>query len=64
MMLWQKFLCEDRFIAVEPEAPEKQLLFQMLDAISVTPMLHEDLQVEVMKVSWYIYICSCFWILF
>lgn len=54
MMLWQKILCDDRFVAVEPEVPEKQLLSQMLDAVSVTPMLHEDLQVEVMKVSPYI----------
>lgn len=54
MMSWQKILCEDRFVAVEPEAPEKQLLCQMLDAVNVTPMLHEDLQVEVMKVSRYI----------
>lgn len=54
MTLWQKILCDDRFVAVEPEVPEKQLLSQMLDAISVTPMLHEDLQVEVMKVSLYI----------
>ncbi|KAI5611558.1 brefeldin A-inhibited guanine nucleotide-exchange protein 3 isoform X1, partial [Silurus asotus] len=46
----QKILCEDRFVAVEPEAPEKKLLHQMLNALSVTPMLHEDLQVEVMKV--------------
>lgn len=53
MLLWQKILCEDRFAAVEPEVPEKQLLSQMLDAVSVTPMLHEDLQVEVMKVSSY-----------
>ncbi|XP_047668184.1 brefeldin A-inhibited guanine nucleotide-exchange protein 3 isoform X1 [Tachysurus fulvidraco] len=46
----QKILCEDRFVAVEPEAPDKQLLCQMLDTVNVTPMLHEDLQVEVMKV--------------
>lgn len=53
-MLWQKILCDDRFVAVvEPDVPEKHLLSQMLDAISVTPMLHEDLQVEVMKVSPY-----------
>uniref|UniRef100_A0A9J7ZUV1 ARFGEF family member 3 n=1 Tax=Cyprinus carpio carpio TaxID=630221 RepID=A0A9J7ZUV1_CYPCA len=30
--------------------PEKQLLCQILEAIRVTPTLHEDLQVEVMKV--------------
>uniref|UniRef100_A0A8C7UI88 ARFGEF family member 3 n=1 Tax=Oncorhynchus mykiss TaxID=8022 RepID=A0A8C7UI88_ONCMY len=47
----QKILCEDRFVAVEAEALESQLLSQMLDAVRVTPMLHEDLQVEVMKVS-------------
>ncbi|KAI4896327.1 hypothetical protein NFI96_001899 [Prochilodus magdalenae] len=46
----QKILCEDHFVAVETEAPEKQLLSQVLEAISVTPTLHEDLQVEVMKV--------------
>ncbi|KAM9477509.1 brefeldin A-inhibited guanine nucleotide-exchange protein 3 isoform 2-T2 [Clarias gariepinus] len=45
-----QILCEDRFVTVEPEVPDKQLLNQMLDAVSVTPMLHEDLQVEVMKV--------------
>jgi hypothetical protein len=38
-------------VAVEAEALESQLLSQMLDAVRVTPMLHEDLQVEVMKVS-------------
>ncbi|XP_029107058.1 brefeldin A-inhibited guanine nucleotide-exchange protein 3 isoform X4 [Scleropages formosus] len=46
----QKLLCEDRFVAVGSEAPEKQLLSQVLDAVRVTPSLHEDLQVEVMKV--------------
>ncbi|XP_072533637.1 brefeldin A-inhibited guanine nucleotide-exchange protein 3 isoform X3 [Salminus brasiliensis] len=46
----QKILCEDRLVAVETEVPEKQLLSQVLEAISVTPTLHEDLQVEVMKV--------------
>ncbi|KAL0983828.1 hypothetical protein UPYG_G00133300 [Umbra pygmaea] len=46
----QKILCEDRFVVVETEALERQLLSQMLDAVRVTPMLHEDLQVEVMKV--------------
>ncbi|XP_053476550.1 brefeldin A-inhibited guanine nucleotide-exchange protein 3 isoform X5 [Ictalurus furcatus] len=51
LMGMQKILCDDRFVAVvEPDVPEKHLLSQMLDAISVTPMLHEDLQVEVMKV--------------
>lgn len=37
-------------VEVEVEALEKQLLSQMLEAIRVTPSLHEDLQVEVMKV--------------
>ncbi|XP_033932980.1 brefeldin A-inhibited guanine nucleotide-exchange protein 3-like, partial [Pseudochaenichthys georgianus] len=49
----QKLLCEDRFVGgggVEVEVVEKQLLSQMLEAIRVTPSLHEDLQVEVMKV--------------
>lgn len=34
----------------ETELLDKQLLSQMLEAIRVTPSLHEDLQVEVMKV--------------
>uniref|UniRef100_A0AAQ5ZXH4 SEC7 domain-containing protein n=1 Tax=Amphiprion ocellaris TaxID=80972 RepID=A0AAQ5ZXH4_AMPOC len=49
----QKLLCEDRFVGavgVEVEVLEKQLLSQMLEAIRITPSLHEDLQVEVMKV--------------
>ncbi|KAK2824666.1 hypothetical protein Q5P01_021841 [Channa striata] len=49
----QKLLCEDRFVGgvgMEVEVLEKQLLGQMLEAIRVTPSLHEDLQVEVMKV--------------
>ncbi|XP_053189544.1 LOW QUALITY PROTEIN: brefeldin A-inhibited guanine nucleotide-exchange protein 3 [Scomber japonicus] len=49
----QKLLCEDRFVGgvgMEVEVLEKQLLSQMLEAIRVTPYLHEDLQVEVMKV--------------
>lgn len=33
------------------EVLEKQLLSQMLEALRVTPSLHEDLQVEVMKVN-------------
>ncbi len=37
-------------VGVEVEVREKQLLSQMLEAIRVTPSLHEDLQVEVMKV--------------
>ncbi|XP_035255287.1 brefeldin A-inhibited guanine nucleotide-exchange protein 3 isoform X2 [Anguilla anguilla] len=46
----QKMLCEDRFVTTETEAAEKQLLCQVLEAVRVTPTLHEDLQVEVMKV--------------
>lgn len=49
----QKLLCEDRFVggvSAEVEVLEKQLLGQMLEAVRVTPSLHEDLQVEVMKV--------------
>uniref|UniRef100_A0A7N8WZ92 ARFGEF family member 3 n=1 Tax=Mastacembelus armatus TaxID=205130 RepID=A0A7N8WZ92_9TELE len=49
----QKLLCEDRFVGGggrEVEVLEKQLLSQMLEAIRITPSLHEDLQVEVMKV--------------
>ncbi|XP_056902615.1 brefeldin A-inhibited guanine nucleotide-exchange protein 3 isoform X1 [Takifugu flavidus] len=46
----QKLLCEDRFMGQETELLDKQLLSQMLEAIRVTPSLHEDLQVEVMKV--------------
>lgn len=38
-------------VEVEMEVLEKQLLSQMLEAIRVTPSLHEDLQVEVMKVK-------------
>uniref|UniRef100_A0AAQ4RP31 SEC7 domain-containing protein n=1 Tax=Gasterosteus aculeatus aculeatus TaxID=481459 RepID=A0AAQ4RP31_GASAC len=37
-------------VSREVEVLEKQLLSQMLEAIRVTPSLHEDLQVEVMKV--------------
>ncbi|KAF6731998.1 Brefeldin A-inhibited guanine nucleotide-exchange protein 3 [Oryzias melastigma] len=49
----QKLLCDDRFmggVSMETEVLEKQMLSQMLEAIRVTPSLHEDLQVEVMKV--------------
>ncbi|KAM4607947.1 LOW QUALITY PROTEIN: brefeldin A-inhibited guanine nucleotide-exchange protein 3 [Polymixia lowei] len=50
----QKLLCEERFVdgvgSVEVEILEKQLLSQMLEAVRITPSLHEDLQVEVMKV--------------
>lgn len=34
----------------EVEVLDKQMLSQMLEAVRVTPSLHEDLQVEVMKV--------------
>ncbi|XP_026882265.2 brefeldin A-inhibited guanine nucleotide-exchange protein 3 isoform X2 [Electrophorus electricus] len=46
----QKILCEDRFVAAETKGSGKQLLSQVLEAVSVTPTLNEDLQVEVMKV--------------
>lgn len=46
----QKLLCEDRFMGEEAAVLDQQLLSQMLEAIRVTPSLHEDLQVEVMKV--------------
>uniref|UniRef100_A0A1A7XUR6 KIAA1244 n=2 Tax=Iconisemion striatum TaxID=60296 RepID=A0A1A7XUR6_9TELE len=49
----QKLLCDDRFLGgvrSEVEVLEKRLLSQMLEALRVTPTLHEDLQVEVMKV--------------
>ncbi|XP_051935629.1 brefeldin A-inhibited guanine nucleotide-exchange protein 3 isoform X2 [Hippocampus zosterae] len=49
----QNLLCEDRFVsgkAEEAEPVESQLVSQMLAALRVTPALHEDLQVEVMKV--------------
>ncbi|MGH0144465.1 UNVERIFIED_CONTAM: hypothetical protein FKN15_040786 [Acipenser sinensis] len=46
----QKLLSEERFISMETDAAEKQLLNQMLDAVKITPSLHEDLQVEVMKI--------------
>lgn len=49
----QKLLCDDRLVAglgLEVEMLEKQLLSQMLEVVKVTPSLHEDLQVEVMKV--------------
>uniref|UniRef100_A0A8D3CJQ9 SEC7 domain-containing protein n=1 Tax=Scophthalmus maximus TaxID=52904 RepID=A0A8D3CJQ9_SCOMX len=52
----QKLLCEERFVGgvgEEAELREKQLVSQMLEAVRVTPALHEDLQVEVMKV-WYV----------
>ncbi|XP_077350790.1 brefeldin A-inhibited guanine nucleotide-exchange protein 3 isoform X2 [Festucalex cinctus] len=46
-----QLLCEDRFVAGEEAEPaENQLLNQVLAAVRVTPALHEDLQVEVMKV--------------
>lgn len=37
-------------VSAEVEVLEKQLLGQMLEAVRITPSLHEDLQVEVMKV--------------
>ncbi|RXM32985.1 Brefeldin A-inhibited guanine nucleotide-exchange protein 3 [Acipenser ruthenus] len=46
----EKLLSEERFISMETDAAEKQLLNQMLDAVKITPSLHEDLQVEVMKI--------------
>ncbi|KAJ8248006.1 hypothetical protein GJAV_G00237100 [Gymnothorax javanicus] len=46
----QRMLCEDQFVATGTEAAENQLLSQVLAAVRVTPSLHEDLQVEVMKV--------------
>lgn len=46
----QKLLSEDRFLE-DTDVLDQQLLSQMLEAVRVTPSLHEDLQVEVMKVS-------------
>ncbi|NXY40776.1 BIG3 protein, partial [Ceuthmochares aereus] len=46
----QKLLSDERFVSVETDSDEKQLLNQMLNAVKVTPLLNEDLQVEVMKV--------------
>ncbi|XP_037698916.1 brefeldin A-inhibited guanine nucleotide-exchange protein 3 isoform X2 [Choloepus didactylus] len=46
----QKLLSEERFVSTATDSDEKQLLNQMLNAVKVTPSLHEDLQVEVMKV--------------
>ncbi|KAM8946898.1 brefeldin A-inhibited guanine nucleotide-exchange protein 3 isoform 4-T4 [Pelodytes ibericus] len=46
----QKLLADDRFVSVETDNDERQLLNQMLNSVKVTPLLHEDLQVEVMKV--------------
>ncbi|XP_044780112.1 brefeldin A-inhibited guanine nucleotide-exchange protein 3 isoform X4 [Bubalus bubalis] len=46
----QKLLAEERFVSMETDSDEKQLLNQILNAVKVTPSLHEDLQVEVMKV--------------
>lgn len=37
---------------METDSDEKQLLNQILNTVKVTPSLHEDLQVEVMKVGW------------
>uniref|UniRef100_A0A8W4FP07 ARFGEF family member 3 n=1 Tax=Sus scrofa TaxID=9823 RepID=A0A8W4FP07_PIG len=47
----QKLLAEERFVSMETDSDEKQLLNQILNAVKVTPSLHEDLQVEVMKVG-------------
>lgn len=47
----QKLLSDERFVSVETDSDEKQLLNQMLNAVKVTPSLNEDLQVEVMKVG-------------
>uniref|UniRef100_A0A5F9CGB2 ARFGEF family member 3 n=1 Tax=Oryctolagus cuniculus TaxID=9986 RepID=A0A5F9CGB2_RABIT len=46
----QKLLAEERFVSMETDSDEKQLLNQILNAVKVTPSLNEDLQVEVMKV--------------
>uniref|UniRef100_A0A8D1V2Q1 SEC7 domain-containing protein n=1 Tax=Sus scrofa TaxID=9823 RepID=A0A8D1V2Q1_PIG len=46
----QKLLAEERFVSMETDSDEKQLLNQILNAVKVTPSLHEDLQVEVMKI--------------
>ncbi|ELK09679.1 Brefeldin A-inhibited guanine nucleotide-exchange protein 3 [Pteropus alecto] len=55
----QKLLSEERFVSMETDSDEKQLLNQILNAVKVTPSLNEDLQVEVMKVCTETYICSC-----
>lgn len=47
----QKLLSEERFVSMETDSDEKQLLNQILNAVKVTPSLNEDLQVEVMKVG-------------
>nr|XP_054347310.1 brefeldin A-inhibited guanine nucleotide-exchange protein 3 isoform X1 [Pongo pygmaeus] len=46
----KKLLSEERFVSMETDSDEKQLLNQILNAVKVTPSLNEDLQVEVMKV--------------
>ncbi|XP_028579377.2 brefeldin A-inhibited guanine nucleotide-exchange protein 3 isoform X4 [Podarcis muralis] len=46
----QKLLSDERFVTMETDSDDKQLLNQMLNAVRVTPSLNEDLQVEVMKV--------------
>uniref|UniRef100_A0A803T156 ARFGEF family member 3 n=1 Tax=Anolis carolinensis TaxID=28377 RepID=A0A803T156_ANOCA len=46
----QKLLSDDRFVSMETDSDDKQLLNQMLNAVRVTPSLNEDLQVEVMKI--------------
>ncbi|KAJ6660147.1 hypothetical protein lerEdw1_018074 [Lerista edwardsae] len=47
----QKLLSDERFVTMETDSDDKQLLNQMLNAVRVTPYLNEDLQVEVMKVT-------------
>nr|XP_004651224.2 brefeldin A-inhibited guanine nucleotide-exchange protein 3 [Jaculus jaculus] len=46
----QRLLSEERFVSMETDSDERQLLNQILNAVKVTPSLNEDLQVEVMKV--------------
>lgn len=55
----KKLLCEDRFMGEEAELRDRQLLSQMLEAVRVTPSLHEDLQVEVMKVRAGVQTAAC-----
>ncbi|XP_078471542.1 LOW QUALITY PROTEIN: brefeldin A-inhibited guanine nucleotide-exchange protein 3 [Lampetra planeri] len=47
----QRLLAEERFVSRLPEEKEEhRLLSQVLETVHSTPALHEDLQVEVMKV--------------
>ncbi|XP_061479952.1 brefeldin A-inhibited guanine nucleotide-exchange protein 3 isoform X2 [Rhineura floridana] len=41
----QKLLSDERFVTMETDSDDKQLLNQMLNAVRVTPSLNEDLQV-------------------